>query len=67
MKMAFVSARQLLAWGESFHTPAGTSVMESVCLHVEQRLHATKQVVKAIMHRPWVHKPLKTTHLAVES
>lgn len=61
MKMVFLSAEPLFEQRKSAHTPsrdhghreslstlqAGTTGMQSVCLHFEQRSHLIKQVVKA--------------------
>lgn len=46
---------------------AGTTGMGSVCLHLEQSIHATKYTIKAIMPKPWVYKPLKASHSSVGS
>lgn len=54
--------------GENLPTlQAGTTGMGSVCLHLEQSIHATKHTIKAIMPKPWGYKPLKDSHSSVGS
>lgn len=54
--------------GESVPTlQAGTTDLGSICLHLQQGIHATKHTIKAIMPKPWVYKPLKASHPSVGS